>query len=125
MRYLVVLFLAVPVVAWAQTQAAPTPASAPATAPTVAPDTAPAAAIDTLPPLTLGNGWLMPHDASENGRRIDWLLNVTMVFVVILFVIMVLWMLAAALKHGRHHKAEYDHGDAVKQVTFALGLSAL
>lgn len=67
-----------------------------------------------------------PHDASLDGHRIDWLINITGVFVAILFVIMCVWMAMAAIKHrsGRH-VAEYDHGDARKSVTVALGLSAL
>ncbi len=76
-------------------------------------------------PITGGNGWLLPKDVSEHGWRIDWLLNITMLFVSILFVIMVIWMVTAVVRHGRKHRAEYDHGDATKQVTFALALSAL
>lgn len=67
----------------------------------------------------------LPRDVSVDGHRIDWLIKVTMGFVVILFVIMCIWMLTACLKHRENHKAEYDHGDARHQVRFAAGLSAL
>ena len=70
-------------------------------------------------------GYWFPRDVSLNGHRIDWLINITMVFVVILFVIMCIWMAMACVKHGRGHVADYDHGDAKKSVTFALCLSAL
>ena len=71
------------------------------------------------------SGLGLPHDASADGHRIDWLIQVTMVFVVILFVIMCIWMLTAVLKHNEKHEAEYDHGDSAKQVRFAATLSAL
>jgi cytochrome c oxidase subunit II len=67
----------------------------------------------------------LPHDASVDGHRIDWLIKVTMGFVTILFVIMCIWIVWACLKHDKGHKAEYDHGDARHQVRFAAGLSAL
>jgi len=71
------------------------------------------------------SGFGLPHDASENGHRIDWLIKVTMGFVTILFVIMCIWLFTACLKHREQHEAEYDHGDAAKQIRFAAGLSAL
>ncbi len=71
------------------------------------------------------SGLGMPHDASRDGHRIDWLIEVTMFFVVILFVVMCVWMLWACLKHDKNHKAEYDHGNSAKQVRFAATLSAL
>jgi cytochrome c oxidase subunit II len=70
-------------------------------------------------------GYGLPHDASEHGHRIDWLIKVTMGFVVILFVIMCVWLVTACIKHREHHQAEYDHGDARHQIRFAAGLSAL
>ncbi len=75
--------------------------------------------------LAGGNGWSLPPDASVDGWRIDWLLKVTMFFVVVLFVIMTIWIALACLRYGKGHTAEYDHGDGKKQVTFALGLSAV
>ncbi|MBI3847443.1 MAG: cytochrome C oxidase subunit II [Planctomycetes bacterium] len=67
----------------------------------------------------------LPRDVSVDGNRIDWLLQITMVFVAILFVIMVVWMFLACLKHNRNHQAEYDHGDSKHHVTIALTLSAI
>jgi len=48
-----------------------------------------------------------------------------MVFVGILFIIMVVWMVWACIKHNQKHEAEYDHGDAKKSVVTALTLSAV
>ncbi|MEP7122053.1 MAG: cupredoxin domain-containing protein [Byssovorax sp.] len=71
-------------------------------------------------------GYGLPLDASLDGHRIDWLIKVTMGFVVILFVIMCIWMAAAIIKHrDGKHTAEYDHGNARHQIRFAAGLSAL
>ena len=67
----------------------------------------------------------LPRDVSADGHRIDWLIQVTMAFVVILFVIMCIWMGLAVTKHNKDHKAEYDHGDAKSQVKFAATLSAI
>src|SRR4051794_39739752 len=67
----------------------------------------------------------LPRDVSLDGHRIDWLIQITMGFVVILFVIMCIWMFLAVTRHNRDHKAEYDHGDAKHQIRFAAGLSAL
>src|SRR5687768_16190578 len=71
------------------------------------------------------SGWGMPRDVSADGygSQIDWLINITTVFVTILFVIMCVWMLYAALKHNRSHKAEYDHGNSKHSVKTALGIS--
>jgi cytochrome c oxidase subunit 2 len=69
--------------------------------------------------------WNLPRDVSVEGHRIDWLIQITMVFVVILFVIMCIWMFWACIKHNPSHTAEYDHGDARHQVRFAAGLSAV
>jgi len=70
-------------------------------------------------------GMGFPHDASMDGHLIDWLINVTSIFVVILFVIMVVWMLYAAFKHNQSHTAEYDHGNSKHSVTVALIISAV
>src|SRR5262245_58675689 len=37
-------------------------------------------------------GWGFPRDISVDGWRIDWLINVTMVFVTILFIVMCIWL---------------------------------
>ena len=71
------------------------------------------------------SGWGLPRDVSLDGHRIDWLINITMVFLIILFVIMVVWMGIAIIKHGRHHTAELDYGNAKKQVIKGLVLSTV
>jgi cytochrome c oxidase subunit 2 len=67
----------------------------------------------------------LPHDVSSYGYRIDWLMNVTHVFNIILFVIMCVWMAIAIIKHNKHHTAEYDHGNSKRSMTIALCISAL
>ena len=69
--------------------------------------------------------WSLPRDMSRDGHRIDWLLNVTNGFVTILFIIVVIWMVYAVVKHNKDHKAEYDHGDSKHHVGVAMGISAL
>lgn len=78
---------------------------------------------DARPRLEPGLGY--PRDVSVDGHRIDWLLNITTVFCLILFIIMVAWMGLAILKHNKHHSALHDHGDARKQLMTALSLSAV
>ena len=75
--------------------------------------------------LASGNGWSLPEDVSAEGWRIDHLLKSTMFFVVLLFAAMCIWIGLAMVKHGKNHKAEYDHGNGKSQVTFAFTLSAL
>lgn len=67
----------------------------------------------------------LPRDVSADGHRIDWLIKITGAFTGVLFVIMCVWMALALIKHNKDHKAEYDHGNAKKQVQFAATLSAL
>ena len=69
--------------------------------------------------------WRMPRDVSLEGHRISWLIDITMVFLIILFVIMVVWMCIAIFKHNASHTAEFDHGSGKSQVVFALGLSTV
>lgn len=74
--------------------------------------------------LAAGRGWRMPEDISLEGYRIDNLIHITGVFVTLLFVIMVIWMATAIIKHNKNHEAEYDHGSARTQVLHALMISA-
>jgi len=67
----------------------------------------------------------LPRDVSVDGHRIDWLLKITLIFVTILFVIMVAWMLIAVFRHGKDHKAEYDHGDSRHAIMIGMILSAV
>ena len=70
-------------------------------------------------------GWSMPVDASQDGHRISWLIDITNVFITILFVVMVIWMVWAVFAHNEKHEAEYDHGDSRHHVTVALTISAI
>jgi len=85
--------------------------------------TAVAAGAGPVPEAGIG----LPRDVSAEGHRIDWLIKVTGGFTGILFVIMCIWVALAVTKHhqSKDHKAEYDHGDAKKQVQFAATLSAI
>jgi cytochrome c oxidase subunit II len=58
------------------------------------------------------------------GHRIDSLINTTALFVGILFLILVVWLGIAVLKHGRHHTAKYDLGNTRRQIGVTLGLVA-
>ncbi len=66
----------------------------------------------------------LPRDVSVDGHRIDSLMNWTHLFNIILFVIMCIWMVWAAVKHNRSHSADYDHGDSKRSTVVALSLSA-
>ena len=76
-------------------------------------------------PLGETSLWSLPRDLSRDGHRIDWLIGVTNIFVLILFVIMCVWMAWAVIKHNKDHEAEYDHGDSKHHVAVAMGISAL
>jgi cytochrome c oxidase subunit 2 len=66
-----------------------------------------------------------PRDVSYDGWRIDQLIEVTTIFVLLLFVIMCAWMFYACFFHHKDHPADYDHGTAKHHVMIALSLSAL
>jgi cytochrome c oxidase subunit 2 len=70
------------------------------------------------------SGLGLPRDVSQNGHLVDWLMNITSVFNIILFTIMCVWMGWACFKHNRRHPAEYDHGNSKHSVTIALAISA-
>jgi cytochrome c oxidase subunit II len=67
--------------------------------------------------------WL-PRDVSLEGHRIDSLINVTSIFVVLLFVTMCIWLAITMIKHRSGRTADYDHGNSKHHVMVALGLSA-
>ncbi len=69
--------------------------------------------------------WGLPHDASEHGWRVDWLMNTTSVFVAVMFLATLVWILYATILHGRKRRADYDLGSGRSQVIKALLLSAL
>ena len=43
-------------------------------------------------PQRESSAWSLPRDVSRDGYRIDWLINITTIFCIILFVIMCGWM---------------------------------
>ncbi len=59
-------------------------------------------------PVT-AKGLGLPPDASADGYRIDELIHETVIFIAVMFGIMVVWMLLAAILHGRKHEAFYTH----------------
>ena len=44
-----------------------------------------------------------PRDVSVDGYRIDWLIDITLLFITILFVIMCIWMAWACLFDNKDH----------------------
>jgi cytochrome c oxidase subunit 2 len=70
-------------------------------------------------------GFEFPRDISLEGWRIDWLIEVTSVFVILLFVIMCIWLFGAVFLYGEKHEALYDHGNARNQTLVALTLSSV
>src|SRR5258708_36825527 len=70
------------------------------------------------------SGFGLPHDVSQNGHLIDWLMNITHVFNIILFVIMCAWMAIAVVKHNRNYPAHYDPGSPKHSMTGALSICA-
>jgi cytochrome c oxidase subunit 2 len=70
-------------------------------------------------------GFGLPHDASQQGWRVDWLLGTTTIFVLIMFLVTVGWIGWACLRHGRNHRAQYDRGSAAPAVVKAVLLSLL
>lgn len=71
-----------------------------------------------------GSGYGLPHDASSEGHRIDWLIGVTNGLTGILFLIMAGWLVYASVVHNeKRHTAVYDHGTSKRSVMIALGMA--
>ena len=66
-----------------------------------------------------------PRDVSVDGERIDWLLNVTNGFALLLFIIMCVWMAICILKHNKNHTPDYDYGTSKHSVYTAITVSVL
>jgi cytochrome c oxidase subunit 2 len=81
--------------------------------------------LDVFAAVEKETGLDMPRDVSLDGHRITWLINITMWFLLILFVLMVAWMAVAMFKHDESHPAQYDHGDAGKQIAVAMTISGV
>ncbi len=60
-----------------------------------------------------------------DGHRVEWLINITMTFLTVLFVLMCIGMVIAIIRHSENHQAQYDHADAKMQVAVALSISAM
>lgn len=67
----------------------------------------------------------MPRDVSLEGWRADKLINITLVFVTLLFAVMVAWMLWSCILHGRGHTAQYDHGESRRSLAGKAAVVAL
>ncbi len=84
-----------------------------------------ASAGDVQPEDTTIWGFKFPRDVSKEGWRIDQLIEVTSIFVILLFVIMCIWLFGAVFLYGEKHEALYDHGNARNQTLVALTLSTV
>ncbi len=73
----------------------------------------------------LSSLWALPRDVSVDGWRVDWLMQITTVFVLIMFAATVVWILWACVRHGPRHLAHYDLGNAKSAVIKATCLSAV
>ena len=51
--------------------------------------------LDVFAAVEKETGLDMPRDVSLDGHRITWLINITMVFLMILFILMIIWMAIA------------------------------
>lgn len=69
-------------------------------------------------------GYGMPRDVSTEGWRIDRLINSTLVFVTLLFLIMVIWLVAACIRYPRTRKAAYSAGDDRRSIRNKLLVAA-
>ena len=65
-----------------------------------------------------------PRDVSFEGHAITGFINVTMGFLVVLFVVMVTWAAISTVRNHRSQAAEYDHSAARQQIAIALSISA-
>src|SRR5215471_21517920 len=69
-------------------------------------------------------GWQRPRDISFDGWRIDHMVDGARVTITILFVIMVVWMLYASIRHDERHRAEHDAGDSRRWRMAKIGVAA-
>jgi cytochrome c oxidase subunit 2 len=67
----------------------------------------------------------LPIDASESGWRLDEMINMTTLFVGIIFVIYVVWILWCAFKYGPEHQAVHDHGSEFKSWRWTVLVAAI
>lgn len=69
----------------------------------------------------------MPRDVSLHGWKTDRLIDMTLVFVAILFLVMVVWMLAACILHAGKpgRRAEHDDGTSKRWTAAKVSIAAL
>ena len=72
-----------------------------------------------------GGVYKLPRDVSIEGHRIDWLLDITNLFALVLFIVMVVWMAIAMIKHNRGHSPDYDHGNTKHSMVVACTVSVV
>lgn len=72
-------------------------------------------------PLGVG----LPFDASKEGWRIDEMINVTSLFVGVIFLIMVVWMVWSVVRHGPAHEAVFDHGERRSSWIWTVAVAGL
>ena len=67
----------------------------------------------------------LPVDASKEGWRIDEMIIVTSAFVGLIFLIMIVWMAWAIVRHGPTHTAVFDHGARPSSWLWTVGVAGL
>ncbi len=83
--------------------------------------TALAARADPLPE----RGYGLPHDASLDGHRIDWLIHFTIVGLGLVFLVVLGALAYAAIRHRGKHTAAYDHGNSRRAALLVLACVAV
>lgn len=69
-------------------------------------------------------GYGLPHDASADGYRVDYLIRFTTIAGTIIFVLVGAVLLFALIRHRRGHRAVYDHGSKAS-IGLLVGFVAL
>jgi cytochrome c oxidase subunit II len=69
-------------------------------------------------------GYGLPHDASLDGSRIDWLLHYTLASIAVIFVVVAAMLVFSLVRHRRAHAAAYDLGNTAS-IGFVLGFVGL
>jgi cytochrome c oxidase subunit II len=70
-------------------------------------------------------GFGLPHDASLDGHRVDWLIHFTIVALGLIFLAVLAVLRYAAVRHRGTHPATYDHGNTRRGALLVLGCVAV
>jgi cytochrome c oxidase subunit 2 len=62
----------------------------------------------------------LPHDASLDGHRIDWLIHFAVISTALVFAAVLLWMAYTMARHGTGHPAAHDRGDSRRSALAVL-----